>query len=145
MLDFGKKIRALRNKKINNLTLVLSEKIFLNETKNHTPPWSVPYLIYVFCELAIEKYNECIPHDRIWCEVLPLHAQKGTIASPYCYTFLRNYHRILNISNSTDATSGTGTAYVYFHFSILVVNNLGLNTRSRLYPPKTLLQMRRLI
>jgi hypothetical protein len=38
MLDFEKKIRALRNKKINNLTLVLSEKIFLNETKNHTPP-----------------------------------------------------------------------------------------------------------
>jgi hypothetical protein len=38
MWNSGKKIRALRNKKINNLTLVLSEKIFLNETKNHTPP-----------------------------------------------------------------------------------------------------------
>ena len=121
MLDFGKKIRALRNKKINNLTRVVRKNISERNKKPYLPPppWSVPYLIYVFCELAIEKYNECIPHDRIWCEVLPLHAQKGTIASPYCYTFLRNYHRILNISNSTDATSGTGTAYVYFHFSIL--------------------------
>ena len=36
--------------KINVLTLVLSEKQFLNETKNHNPPppfqvkWSVPYI-----------------------------------------------------------------------------------------------------
>ena len=49
MLNSGKKIRALRDKKIDILTLVLSEKIFLNETKNHKPPppplqvkWSVP-------------------------------------------------------------------------------------------------------
>ena len=48
MLNSGKKIRALRDKKINIITLVLSEKKFLNETKNHnTPPpfqvkWSVP-------------------------------------------------------------------------------------------------------
>ena len=38
MLNSGKKIRALRDKKINILTLVLSEKKSLNETKNHTPP-----------------------------------------------------------------------------------------------------------
>ena len=37
MLNSWKKIRALRDKK-NILTLVLSEKNFLNETKNHTPP-----------------------------------------------------------------------------------------------------------
>jgi hypothetical protein len=37
MLNAGKKIRALRDKKKNILTLVLSEKYFLNETKNHTP------------------------------------------------------------------------------------------------------------
>ena len=49
MLNSGKKIRALRDKKKNILTVVLSENIFLNETKNHTPPpplqvkWSVPY------------------------------------------------------------------------------------------------------
>jgi hypothetical protein len=32
-------------KKLNILTLVLSEKKILNETKNHNPPlqWSVPY------------------------------------------------------------------------------------------------------
>ena len=38
MLNTGKKIRALRDKKINILILVLSEKKILNETKNHNPP-----------------------------------------------------------------------------------------------------------
>ena len=39
MLNSGKKIRAFRDKKkINILTLALSEKKFLNETKNHNPP-----------------------------------------------------------------------------------------------------------
>ena len=38
MLYYGKEIRALRDKKINILTLVLSEKKILNETKDHTPP-----------------------------------------------------------------------------------------------------------
>ena len=47
MLNSGKKFRALRDKNINILTLVLSEKQFLNETKNHNPTplqvkWSVP-------------------------------------------------------------------------------------------------------
>ena len=47
MLNSGKKIRALRDIKKNILTLVLSEKKILNETKNHnhTPlqvKWSVP-------------------------------------------------------------------------------------------------------
>ena len=46
MLNSGKKFRALRDKKINILTLVLSEKKILNETKNHNPllqvKWSVP-------------------------------------------------------------------------------------------------------
>ena len=35
MLNSGKIFRALRPKKINILTLVLSEKKILNETKNH--------------------------------------------------------------------------------------------------------------
>ena len=38
MLNSGKKFRALRDKKINILTLVLSEKKIRNETKNHNPP-----------------------------------------------------------------------------------------------------------
>jgi hypothetical protein len=48
MLNTGKKICALRDKKKYILTLVLSEKKILNETKNHNPPtplqvkWSVP-------------------------------------------------------------------------------------------------------
>ena len=49
MLNSGKKFRTSRDKTINILTLVLSEKNFLNETKNHNPPhpplqvkWSVP-------------------------------------------------------------------------------------------------------
>ena len=37
MLNSGKKIRALRDKK-KILTLVLSEKKILNETKHHNPP-----------------------------------------------------------------------------------------------------------
>jgi hypothetical protein len=48
MLDSGKKIRALRDKTKNILTLVLSEKKILNETKNHNPPqikWSVPKMV----------------------------------------------------------------------------------------------------
>ena len=48
MLNFLKKNRALRDKKINILTLMLSGKKILNETKNHNPPsplqikWSAP-------------------------------------------------------------------------------------------------------
>ena len=40
MLNSGKKIVLSATIKINILTLVLSEKKFLNETKNHTPPSS---------------------------------------------------------------------------------------------------------
>ena len=40
MLNSGKKIRALRDKKINILTL-LSEKKILNETKNRNPPFKL--------------------------------------------------------------------------------------------------------
>ena len=50
MLNSGKKNVCLARQKKNILTLVLSEKKFLNETKNHNPPpppplqvkWSVP-------------------------------------------------------------------------------------------------------
>ena len=46
MLDSGEKNSRYATKKINMLTLVLSEKNILNETKNHNPPlqvkWSVP-------------------------------------------------------------------------------------------------------
>jgi hypothetical protein len=42
MLNPGNKIRASRDKiKINILTLVLSEKKIMNETKNHNPPLQV--------------------------------------------------------------------------------------------------------
>ena len=52
MLNSVKKIRASRDRKINILTLVLSEKKILNETKNRNPPsplqvkWSDPYLTF---------------------------------------------------------------------------------------------------
>ena len=42
MLNSGKKCRVLRDKK-KILTLVLSEKNFLNETKNHNPPPPPPF------------------------------------------------------------------------------------------------------
>ena len=38
MLNSGKKCRALRAKKINILTLVLSEIFFMNEANNHNLP-----------------------------------------------------------------------------------------------------------
>ena len=42
MLNSGKKIPALLDKKKKNiLTLVLSEKKFLNGTKNHKPPFKL--------------------------------------------------------------------------------------------------------
>ena len=41
MLNSRKKIRALRDKKKNILTLVLFEKKILNETKNHKPPFKL--------------------------------------------------------------------------------------------------------
>ena len=41
MLNSGNKIRAKRDKKKKILTLVLSEKKILNETKNHNPPFKL--------------------------------------------------------------------------------------------------------
>ena len=43
MLNSGKKICALPDKKVYILTLVLSEKKILNETKNHNPPPPPPF------------------------------------------------------------------------------------------------------
>ena len=45
MLNTGNNFRALRDKKINILILVLSEKKILNETKNHNPPLQVKWLV----------------------------------------------------------------------------------------------------
>ena len=61
MLNSGEKnSRFARQKKI--LTLVLSEKKILNETKIHNPPfqvkWSVPYT-YGFVYRSPRKYNIC--------------------------------------------------------------------------------------
>ena len=46
MLNPGKKLALRATTKINILTLMLSGKKILNETKNHNPPlqvkWSVP-------------------------------------------------------------------------------------------------------
>ena len=41
----GKKIALRATKKINILTLVMSEKKILNETKNHNPPLQVKWLV----------------------------------------------------------------------------------------------------
>ena len=47
MLNTGKKIRALRDKKNKYSNSCVVRKKFLNETKNHNPPfqvkWSFPY------------------------------------------------------------------------------------------------------
>ena len=48
MLNSGQKFRALRDKKINILTLVLSEITFLNETKNHQlNGWSLSHSVEI--------------------------------------------------------------------------------------------------
>jgi hypothetical protein len=62
MLNSGKKNCALRDKKINILTLALYEKKILNETKNHNPlqvKWSV-----ILCLLTDDNDNPIIirPH-----------------------------------------------------------------------------------
>ena len=63
MLNSGKNnSRFARQKKIIILSLVLSEKKILNETKNHNPPslqvkWSVPKVCKLICEISL-KLNE---------------------------------------------------------------------------------------
>ena len=55
MLNSGKKIRALRDQKKNILTRVLSEKKFMNETKNHNPPLQVKCSVPKY---TLEKFVE---------------------------------------------------------------------------------------
>ena len=63
MLSSGKKIRALRDKKINILTLVLSEKKILNETRNHNLP---PFKLNG-CSLAVcDTWGTCV-NAVLWC------------------------------------------------------------------------------
>ena len=49
MLNSGEKKLALCATKKNILTLVLSEKKILNETKNHNPPLQVKWLVPYVC------------------------------------------------------------------------------------------------
>jgi len=35
----------------------------------------------------LNQYNKCIPHDRIWCEILPQHTQRRAIVSLHCYSY----------------------------------------------------------
>jgi hypothetical protein len=79
MLNSGKKNCALRDKKINILTLVLSEKKILNETINHTLPsplpiqvkWSVPNVKFrtpsVFRSCIEFKWGDTIVHYANCC------------------------------------------------------------------------------
>ena len=54
MLYSGKKFRALRDKKVNILTLVVSEKKILNQTKNHNIYKNIYYKNKLY-----EKENTC--------------------------------------------------------------------------------------
>jgi hypothetical protein len=60
MLNPGKKIRALRDKKINILTFVLSEKKILNETKNHNPR----YFYVAILILSIIRKTMCSKQNK---------------------------------------------------------------------------------
>ena len=61
MLNSGKNFALCATKKINILTLVLSKKKFLNETKNHNPPlqvkWSVPKYNTGVIDPAMETFK----------------------------------------------------------------------------------------
>ena len=56
MWNSGKNFALFATKKINILSLVMSEKKILNETKNHNPPlqvkWSVPYQVTIFRQIT---------------------------------------------------------------------------------------------
>ena len=57
MLNSGKKIRALHDKKKYHNSRVVRKKI-LKETKNHNPPplqvkWSIPYGVQYICVLCL--------------------------------------------------------------------------------------------
>jgi hypothetical protein len=58
---FAEKIALRATKKNNILTLVLSEKKFLNERKNHNPPlqvkWSVPYIHTCMHDHSLSWFN----------------------------------------------------------------------------------------
>ena len=78
MLNSGKIICALCDKKkINILTLVLSEKKFLNETKNHNPPFKLngrslirkllnKGFLVVKLKSSLQKFCYC-HHDLVNC------------------------------------------------------------------------------
>ena len=76
MLNSGKKFGLLATKKINILTLVLSEKIFLNETKNHNPPsppfklngrsLSNPSVIFFAQVHSISEYIKTSYHSHLY-------------------------------------------------------------------------------
>ena len=65
MLNSGKKIRALSDKKINILTL-LSEKKILNETKNHNPP---PPFKLNGRSLSKSTIGKCYSYLRDWIRI----------------------------------------------------------------------------
>ena len=73
MLNSGKKIALRTTKKINILSLVLSEKIFLNETKTITPPfklngWSLsnPSVIFFAQVHSISEYIKTSHHSHLY-------------------------------------------------------------------------------
>jgi hypothetical protein len=62
MLNSGIFFRA----KINILTLVLSEKKFLNETKNHNPPLQVKWLVPYWMENMTVIWLKADPHGTLF-------------------------------------------------------------------------------
>ena len=70
MLNSGKKIsRFCATKKINILTLVLSEKKFLNETKNHTPPPPPNSIFSLFLLVLSSKHASIEQLIGKWSEI----------------------------------------------------------------------------
>ena len=57
MLKTAKNFALCATKKINILTLVLSDKNVLNETKNHNPPFNLNDRSLMFSENIVSKKN----------------------------------------------------------------------------------------
>ena len=86
MLNSGKKFRALRANKNNILTLVLSEKKILNETKNHNPPPPLKLngrSLRLYCHVFVRFIRSIKKHCGVDRYVKKIYKKKVLIITVY--------------------------------------------------------------
>ena len=103
MLSSGKKFRA--TKKINILTLVLSEKEFLNETKNHNPPFKLngrSLIIHKACNSAgLKKSYPCSLQVHLLHLISIMSFKLGHVSIPKRRIFLPLFDYLILVSMHT--------------------------------------------